>query len=103
MNDFDDLMRSAWQAARPPVDSAALVRRVRRHRMLHRLRRGLEIAITYDEAAFEGSGIVWLAAVLDRFFAEYASVNSFTRTVTVSQQRGEIMRWPPRTGSGALL
>ena len=46
MNDFDDLMRSAWQAARPPVDSAALVRRVRRHRMLHRLRRGLEIAIT---------------------------------------------------------
>ena len=65
--------------------------------------RGLEIAITYDEAAFEGSGIVWLAAVLDRFFAEYASVNSFTQTVTVSQQRGEIMRWPPRTGSGALL
>lgn len=46
MNDFDDLMRTAWQAAQPSVDSAALIRRVRRHRLLHRLRRGLEIALT---------------------------------------------------------
>ncbi|MCQ0969173.1 type VI secretion system baseplate subunit TssF (plasmid) [Paracoccus sp. TK19116] len=65
--------------------------------------RGLEIAVTFDETAFEGSGMILLAAVLDRFFAEYASVNSFTRSVTISQQRGEVMRWPPRTGSGALL
>ncbi len=65
--------------------------------------RGLEISVTYDEAAFEGTGIITLAAVLDRFFAEYANINSFTQSVTISQQRGEIMRWPPRTGSGALL
>lgn len=65
--------------------------------------RGLEISVTYDDAAFEGTGFITLAAVLDRFFAEYANINSFTQSVTVSQQRGEIMRWPPRTGSGALL
>ncbi|TRW99586.1 type VI secretion system baseplate subunit TssF [Paracoccus sp. M683] len=65
--------------------------------------RGLEISVTFDEAAFEGAGIITLAAVLDRFFAEYANINSFTQSVTISQQRGEIMRWPPRTGSGALL
>ncbi len=46
MTDFDDLMRSAWQATQPTTDSAALVRRVRRHQRLHRLRRGLEIAVT---------------------------------------------------------
>ncbi|AGT11486.1 type VI secretion system baseplate subunit TssF [Paracoccus aminophilus] len=65
--------------------------------------RGLEISVTYDEAAFEGSGIIVLAAVLDRFFAEYANVNSFTQSVTISQQRGVIKRWPPRNGKGPLL
>lgn len=65
--------------------------------------RGLEIAVTYNDAAFEGSGMIVLATVLDRFFAEYASVNSFTQSVAISEQRGEIMRWPPRTGIGPLL
>ncbi|SEN54979.1 type VI secretion system protein ImpG [Paracoccus alcaliphilus] len=65
--------------------------------------RGLEISLTIDETAFEGSGIVLLAAVLDRFFAEYVSINSFTQTVTISKQRGVIKRWPPRTGSGPLI
>ena len=65
--------------------------------------RGLEIAITYDETAFEGAGIVPLAAVLDRFFAEYVSINSFSQTVTVSRQRGVLRRWPPRAGRGPLL
>lgn len=65
--------------------------------------RGLEISITYDETAFEGSGIVPLAAVLDRFFAEYISINSFSQTVTISKQRGMLRRWPPRSGRGPLL
>lgn len=65
--------------------------------------RGLEISVTFDEAAFEGSGIVLLAAVLDRFFAEYVSINSFSQSVTISKQRGIIKRWPPRTGLGPLI
>ncbi|MDO5643225.1 MAG: type VI secretion system baseplate subunit TssF [Paracoccus sp. (in: a-proteobacteria)] len=65
--------------------------------------RGLEISITYDETAFEGSGIIPLAAVLDRFFAEYISINSFSQTVTISKQRGQLRRWPPRSGRGPLL
>lgn len=65
--------------------------------------RGLEVSITFDEPAFEGTGIVPLAAVLDRFLAEYVSVNSFCQTVTVSRQRGIVRRWPPRTGRGPLL
>lgn len=65
--------------------------------------RGLEITVTMDEAAFEGSGIILLGAVLDRFFAEYANVNSFTQTVIVSQQRGLIKRWAPRSGRGPLI
>ena len=44
-----------------------------------------------------------LYAVLDRFLADYAHVNSFTETVIVSQSRGEVMRWPPRSGTGPVL
>ncbi|PXA98388.1 type VI secretion system baseplate subunit TssF [Nostoc sp. 3335mG] len=65
--------------------------------------RGIEVTVTFDESAFEGTGIMLLAATLDRFLAEYSTINSFTQTVIASVQRGVIMRWPPRTGLGALL
>ena len=39
-----------------------------------------------------------LGAVLERFFAKYVSINSFTETVLRSIQRGEIMRWRPTAG-----
>ena len=37
-------------------------------------------------------------AILDRFYCEYAGFNHFTQTVIRSVDRGEIMRWPVRTG-----
>ena len=60
--------------------------------------RGLEVTVTMDETAFEGSGIFLLGAVLDRFFAKYVTINVFTTTVIKSVQRGEVKRWPVRTG-----
>ncbi|MFQ1701969.1 type VI secretion system baseplate subunit TssF [Loktanella agnita] len=65
--------------------------------------RGLEVRITMDEAAFEGSGIILLGAALDRFIAEYAAVNSFTQTIVTSTDRGDVATFPPRTGSGPLI
>jgi type VI secretion system protein ImpG len=65
--------------------------------------RGLEVAINLDESAFEGAGAFLLGAVLERFFAKYASINSFTETVVRSLERGEIMRWPARIGRRQIL
>jgi type VI secretion system protein ImpG len=56
--------------------------------------RGLEITLSCDEAAFEGSGVFLLGAVLAQFFARYVSINSFTETVLRTTDRGEVMRWP---------
>ncbi len=64
---------------------------------------GLELRLRLDEDAFTGVGAFLLGAVLDRFFAKYVSINSFTRTVVESTQRGEIMRWPVRAGARAIL
>jgi type VI secretion system protein ImpG len=65
--------------------------------------RGLEVTVTLDEAAFEGVGIFLLGAVLEQFFAKYASINSFTETVVKSTERGEIIRWPARIGRRQTL
>jgi len=59
--------------------------------------------LTLDEAAFEGTGIFLLGAVLEQFFAKYVSINSFTETVVKSTERGEIIRWPARIGRRQTL
>ena len=60
--------------------------------------RGTEITVTLNESDFEGTGVFLLGAVLDRFFARYSSINSFTETVVRTVDRGEIFRWPIRLG-----
>jgi type VI secretion system protein ImpG len=84
------------------VSSRPITRRLRQANGFNAAR-GIEITVRFDEKAFEGNGIMVLGAVLDRFFAEYTSVNSFTETVIESTQRGVVKRWPPRSGSGSLL
>lgn len=65
--------------------------------------RGTEITLTCEDAAFQGSSSFLLGSVLEEFFARYASLNSFTRTILRSVERGEIMRWPARVGSRQTL
>jgi len=65
--------------------------------------RGLEVTATLEEAAFEGTGVFLLGAVLEQFFAKYVSINSFTETVVKTLERGEIMRWTMRNGSRPIL
>jgi type VI secretion system protein ImpG len=80
------------------VDSRAVIRRVRERTGIG-AGRGIEISVTLDDKAFEGSGVFLLGAILDRFFAEYSALNHFTETVIRTTERGEIMRWPTRMGA----
>lgn len=65
--------------------------------------RGLEITLTCDDGAFEGTGAFLLGAVIQHFFARYASVNSFTETVLRTLERNEVARWPARLGKRQIL
>ena len=84
------------------LDSQAIVRRVR-YPQGSSAARGLEVTVTLEDKAFEGSGAFLLGAVLDRFFAEYVAINHFTQTVVRTPERGEIMRWPTRMGLRGVL
>jgi type VI secretion system protein ImpG len=65
--------------------------------------RGLQVQLAIDDTPFGGSGGIVLAAVLDRFFAKYVSINAFTETVMTSPDRGHVMRWPVRLGRRPVL
>jgi type VI secretion system protein ImpG len=65
--------------------------------------RGIAIELTVDEMGFEGAGAVVMAAVLERFFARYVSLNSFTELRLRSTRRGELRNWTPRGGTRSLL
>lgn len=65
--------------------------------------RGVEISVNFDESSFVGGSCFLLGAVLERFFCKYVSINSFTQVVIKTRERGEIMRWPVRTGSRTLI
>ncbi|MEE9423024.1 MAG: type VI secretion system baseplate subunit TssF [Gammaproteobacteria bacterium] len=61
--------------------------------------RGIEITLNFDESAFVGSSCFLLGAVMERFLSKHVSINSFTQLRVKTRERGEIMRWPVRTGS----
>jgi type VI secretion system protein ImpG len=66
--------------------------------------RGLDITIEFDVQRASGAGVFLFAAVLERFFAHYASINAFTRmTATVRGRAGVLRTWLPRAGDLTLL
>jgi type VI secretion system protein ImpG len=66
--------------------------------------RGIGVEMEFDEQQFAGSGLYLFAAVLDRFLASYAAMNSFAQLTARSTLRKEALgKWPPRAGTQALL
>jgi len=66
--------------------------------------RGFEVELEFDEEQFVGGGVYLFSAVLERFLANYASLNSFTQLTARSIQRKEPLRqWPPRAGQKILV
>ncbi|MFK7997913.1 MAG: type VI secretion system baseplate subunit TssF [Granulosicoccus sp.] len=84
------------------VTSKPVVRQ-RRYRSHVEIAHGIEVDVKVDESAFEGTGAYLLGSVLERYFARYASVNSFSETVLSSVQRSEIERWPVQLGTRQSL
>lgn len=60
--------------------------------------RGRCITIKLDDASFDQSRIFLFSAVLERFLAEFVTINSFTECHFESPLEGNLVRWPPRIG-----
>ncbi|MFO7912910.1 MAG: type VI secretion system baseplate subunit TssF [Desulfotignum sp.] len=84
------------------VNSRPVMRRISEHGRIAFVR-GIEVTLEFDEAAFEGTGVFLLGAVMNIFLSKYVSINSFTETVITTRNRGEIMRWPANPGTRHTL
>jgi type VI secretion system protein ImpG len=96
--DLNDTMVERRIRSLRGVATRPVVRRVK-NRFGVGAARGIEVSVSFEEKSFEGSGVFLLGAVLERFLAEYAALNHFTQTVVTTVERGEIARWPARSGS----
>jgi len=66
--------------------------------------RGVRVEMTLDEDKFVGGGVFLFSSVLERFFAQYVSMNSFSQLAVSTRQRKEVLReWAPRAGNRILL
>ena len=66
--------------------------------------RGRKVAVTIREDHFAGRGDAFLfGCMLDTFFGNYASINSFTSLMMKDRDKGSTSVWPPRTGNRTLI
>lgn len=65
--------------------------------------RGTAIKIEVDEIPFAGASPYVFGAVLERYLARHASINSFTEMQLISSRRGLIAQWPARFGERGNL
>jgi type VI secretion system protein ImpG len=66
--------------------------------------RGIDVTLEFDARTWQASGLYLLAAVLERFLALHATINSFVRTRAVLRGRsGVAASWPARAGARVLL
>jgi type VI secretion system protein ImpG len=79
------------------IKSEHVTRRVPGHDRLA-FARGLRIRARLDDVSYESARMFLFSAVLERFLAEFATINSFTECVFESVQEGTFIQWPPRLG-----
>jgi type VI secretion system protein ImpG len=66
--------------------------------------RGIQTSITFDEDKYIGAGLYLFASILERFLAQYVSINSFIQLEARTIQKKEpVKKWPPANGSRILL
>lgn len=65
---------------------------------------GTEICITFSRPSYAGTSIYLFSAILDRFFAQFAQINTFTRVrIRLSGHHRDYCLWPARSGERELL
>ncbi|KPA15040.1 Type VI secretion system, partial [Candidatus Magnetomorum sp. HK-1] len=66
--------------------------------------RGIQVTIEFDESHYVGNSVILFASVIERFFGQYVSINSFSQLVAKSIQTNEIIHeWLPRSGETYIM
>lgn len=70
----------------------------------HGFARGMEVTLSFREAAYADGGLFLFASVLNAFLSNYCTINSFVETAIRSVERNrELHRWSALSGTRPLL
>lgn len=65
---------------------------------------GNDILLEFTQSSYAGSGIYFFASVLNVFFAQFATLNSYTRlAIKLRDQEQLYYQWPARCGDQVML
>lgn len=65
---------------------------------------GNDVHLVLNPAGFPDNNLFFFATILDRFFAQFAAINSFTRLMITCHGSTQLYhQWPARVGNRALL
>ncbi|MFP8968216.1 type VI secretion system baseplate subunit TssF [Pokkaliibacter sp. CJK22405] len=82
--------------------TAATSRLIRNGRVAFAHGNDIQLVFTQHDAA--GSSLFFLGSVLDYFFSQFASVNSFTRlSISILDEARPVHQWPARAGGVPLV
>jgi len=98
--------QGAEVANRRRIDGIQEVSATRETRLIGRgsILRGQSIRIKCRQDHFAGIGDMYVfGCVLERFLADYAGINSYTRVELEDAFSGTVFKWPPRLGQQPLL
>lgn len=101
-SDIADQVTQAHIDAILDMRTRQITRTLRRSDGYHSAR-GIEITLTCDETVLDTGGLMVMGAVIDRFLADYASINSFTQLTLATRNGTAFKTFAPRSGSGPLL
>lgn len=101
-SDISDQVSQAQINAILDLRTRQITRTLRRSDGYHSAR-GIEITLTCDETILDTGGLMVLGAVIDRFLADYATLNSFTQLTLATRNGTAFKTFAPRSGSGPLL
>jgi len=65
--------------------------------------RGTAVTVELNEDNYVGVGAYLFGTILERFYALYASLNSYTRFTLKTKQRDVVASWPARAGEKVLV
>jgi len=84
------------------VSSRPVVRRIPGRGQMA-VARGSNIKLRLDDGAYHNSRIFLFGAVVERFLAEFATINSFTETIVETAAEGVVSKWPARIGRRPMI
>ena len=65
--------------------------------------RGLNIRLEMEETPFTDTGVFLMGAVLNRFFSQYVTLNSFVQTELSTEAGRKVFQWPISKGMRQIL